>query len=46
MLCTLHSIASAILPAAAPIFAMAQICGAVPGKLAFPGLYWTSAGRL
>jgi len=32
--------------AAAPIFAMARICGAVPGKPAFPGLYQIGAGRL
>ena len=32
--------------AAAPIFAMARICGAVPGKPASPGLYRTGASSL
>jgi len=31
--------------AAAPIFAMARLCGDVPEKPASPGLYRTGAGR-
>jgi len=31
--------------AAAPIFAMARICGAVPGKPTSHGLYRTGSGR-
>ncbi|HNR64828.1 MAG TPA: hypothetical protein PKJ95_00895 [Atribacterota bacterium] len=34
------------LPAAAPIFAMVRICGAMPGKPASPGLYRTGASRI
>jgi len=45
MLCKLQSTAYAnFFSAAAPIFAMARICGDVPEKPAFSGLYRTGAG--